>query len=259
MVARTTTTGMHMLSHIDVLRNLGPLSTAHFTFQRIRNRLAPPELLTVRSKHARYPLQCRRGTSDLESFGQVFSHREYRCLDHVRGAQLVIDCGANVGFSSAYFATRFPHAVVVAVEPDVGNYAQMICNLTPYGFRIRPFRAGIWWRSAGLMVGDFAGGDGREWGRCVREAEAHEIPEVQAVDIASLLRETGHDRISVLKIDIEGGEESLFAAPCPWLDVVDNLVIETHGHGCEASVRKACEAHGITLKRFNDELMVGVR
>jgi len=248
-----------LAGHIDVLRNLGLLSAVHFTFQRLRNWLFPPKLLTVRSRYAKYPLVCRRGTSDLEVFGQIFSHREYACLDHVRGAQLVIDCGANVGFSSAYFASRWPQAVVVAVEPDVGNYAQMIANLKPYGSRIRPFLAGIWWRSTGLMVTDFAGGDGREWGRCVRETEPHEVPEVQAVDIASLLARTGHDRISVLKIDIEGGEEELFAHPCPWLNVVDNLVIETHGPGCEAAVRAACEPHGIKLARFNDELMVGVR
>ena len=100
----------------DLLKNLGAVPAAHFALQRLRNRVAPPELLTVRSRYAAFPLVCRRGTSDLEVFGQIFSHREYRCLDSVRDAGLIIDCGANVGFSSAYFLTRYPTAEVIAVD-----------------------------------------------------------------------------------------------------------------------------------------------
>lgn len=243
----------------DLLKNLGAVPAAHFALQRLRNRVAPPELLTVRSRYAAFPLVCRRGTSDLDVFGQIFSHREYRCLDSVRDAGLIIDCGANVGFSSAYFLTQYPTAEVIAVEPDSGNFAALQRNLAPYGSRAKPLRAGIWWRSAGLMVTDSAyAGDGREWARGVREATGGETPEVHAVDIGTLFDKSGHDRISILKIDIEGSEEAVFAAPCPWLERVDNLVIELHGPSCETSFRRALDGHGFKMSTC-DELVVCMR
>jgi FkbM family methyltransferase len=245
--------------YAEAAANLGSLQTIHYVVQRIRQKIAPPTLLTVRSKHAAYPLTCRRGSSDLDVFGTIYSEREYSCLDHVNSADLIIDCGANVGFASAYFATRFPDAQVIAIEPDPGNYNHLLMNIAPYGARIKPVRAGVWSKKCGLIVTDFPGGDGREWGRCVREAAPGETPDVYAIDIASVLTETSRTRVSILKMDIEGGEQYVFAEETSWLELVDNLVIETHGAQCEAVVRAACERHGIDLHRFSSELLVGAR
>jgi hypothetical protein len=45
-----------------------------------------------------------------------------------------------------------------------------------------------------------------------------------------VLAQSGHDRISILKIDIEGAEHAVFSAPnvASWLPLVDCLVIELH-------------------------------
>jgi FkbM family methyltransferase len=246
-----------LADYFDVLRNLGTIETIHFTLQRARENIAPPELLVVRSRFARYPLYCRRGTSDREAFGQIFSHREYRCLDHVQRAELIIDCGANVGFSSAYFLSRFPLGHVIAVEPDGCNCIALRRNLAPYGARVRLVQAGVWPRAVGLKVIDASCGDGKEWARGVRECLPHETPDVSAVDIGTLLDESGHSRINILKIDIEGSEQAVFEAPTPWLERVDHLVIETHGSDCEAAVRRATAAAGFSVSRFNNELLVG--
>lgn len=253
---------MSLASYVDAWDSLGTLQTIHYAFQRFRNRVAPsPALLNVRSRYAKHTLACRPGTSDIEVFGQVFVHREYRCLDHVDSStvRLVIDCGANVGFSAAYFLSRFPKAQLVAVEPDRGNFLRLMQHLNPYGDRARAVLGGIWWRECGLMVTRTAFGDGREWSFGVREATGSEVPDVEAFDIDTLLRGTGERRISILKVDIEGSELELFRHPCSWLQQVDHIVIETHGVDCEAAARSACEEHGITLRRFNDELMVGAR
>jgi hypothetical protein len=48
-----------------------------------------------------------------------------------------------------------------------------------------------------------------------------------------ILRESGQDRISLLKIDIEGAEVQLFSEGCEsWLSKVDNIVIELHDDSC---------------------------
>ena len=54
-------------------------------------------------------------------FDQIFIHQEYSCLQELKEPSLVLDLGANVGFSAAYFLSFFPRACVVAVEPDAGN------------------------------------------------------------------------------------------------------------------------------------------
>ncbi len=56
----------------------------------------------------------------------------------------------------------------------------------------------------------------------------------------SLLRESGFEKIDILKIDIEGAERELFADnPSVWLDRVENLFIELHGEEAERIFNKA--------------------
>ena len=96
-------------------RNHGLLGTVAFKWQLWRCRFfgatAP---YTLKSRHALHPLQCRSRTTDSAVFWQVFIGLEYECLDDVADVGLVIDCGANVGYSSAYFLSRFPRCTVVA-------------------------------------------------------------------------------------------------------------------------------------------------
>jgi FkbM family methyltransferase len=244
--------GQLALQYADAAHNLGWPQSLHYAVQRARNRWLPRDGIWVRSRHARHPLWCRHGTSDVDVFGQIFVHREYRCLDHLTDASFVVDCGANVGFSAAYFLTRFPRAEVLGVEPDPGNFAAMERNLRPYGARARALRKAVWSSTTGLVLTEAPFGDSREWAVSVREAHPGERPSVEAVDIASLI---GDRRVDVLKIDVEGAEREIFAGDCPWLEQVDNIVIELHGPECELLFRRAVERRGYAMSR-SDELVV---
>jgi FkbM family methyltransferase len=188
--------------------------------------------IRIRSAYARYPLAWRPGTSDLWMFRQIFAEREYSCLDDLKTASLIVDCGANVGYRSAYFLTRFPEARVVAIEPDAGNFAILKENLAPYGDRVTLKHTGIWSHSCGLVLVD----EPRSFQECsrqVREAREGETPLFHATDIGTVLLESGADRISILKIDVEKSEKEVFARHFEtWLDRVDNLVIELHDDEC---------------------------
>jgi len=162
-------------------------------------------------------------------FHQIFVEREYACLDEVENVDLVIDCGANVGYSSAYFLTRFPNCHVIAVEPDPDNFKMLEHTLAPYGGRARAVAAGVWSHEAPLVMSEEPYRDGGSWARQVRVCKEGETPTMQAVDIATLLKQSGKERISILKVDIEGAEAAVFAQnTAEWLDRVDNLVIELH-------------------------------
>ncbi len=240
------------------VRNLGVVPAAINALQRWRYSGARSKRpFRLYARYAKHPLRCRPGTSDVNVFSQIFAGREYRCLDDIREARLIIDCGANVGYSSAYFLTRYPEAQVIAIEPDRENYALLEVNVAPYGPRCRTVCSGVWSHKTGLVISDEPSGDGREWARTVKEAAPNQAAvAMEAVDIGSLLEESGHDRISILKIDIEGSEAEVFASNYEnWLTRVDNLVIELHGKRCEAVFGSAIKDEGFILSRC-DELTV---
>jgi FkbM family methyltransferase len=217
-----------------VVGNLGLGAAVRYAVQRVRGTWASDKrLLTLSSKYAKHPLKCRTHTSDFQVFTQVFVEREYSCLDDLREAGLIIDCGANVGYSSAYFLSRFPHSRLIAVEPDPGNFELLRQNLAPYGSSARALRAAVWSHPAELAFVRSPYRDGREWTRQVRECRPGEGGEITAVGVERLLRESRCERISLLKVDIEGAESEVFARGYEsWIDRVDALVIELHDDSC---------------------------
>ena len=168
-------------------------------------------------------------TSDQRSFEQVFLQLQYApAADVLLRPRLIVDCGANVGYSALYFLTRFPAVRVVAVEPDPANARVCSDNLAPYADRARLVEAAVWPSQASLRLEHTRPGD--EWG--IRVAAAAD-GSVRGVTIAELLRDAREDWIDLLKVDIEGAERQLFSGDLSWLRRVRTVAIELHG-----------EAHG---------------
>ena len=246
----------HVVRHVGfcarsparVLRALGPASAARFLcvpvwFELERLAAGPKRArraYTLTTPDAKFPLRCRAGSSDAEVFRQIFVEREYAWLGELSAPRYLLDCGANVGFASAWFLSRYPGLQAIAVEPDPENAAVLRDNLSPFGARVTIQQHAVWSRSVGLKLvrGEFR--DGREWAVQVREAAAGEAPDLHAVDIGSLMKGAGWERIDLLKVDIEGAEGEVFREPSVhWLERVQNLVIELHGPELEAVVDAA--------------------
>lgn len=237
--------------------SLGFIPALIYVAQRLRVKITKTNIpFTLFSRAVQHPLRCRPHTSDMDVFNDIFVYREYRCLDDINNAGLIIDCGANVGYSSAYLLDRFPKARVIAIEPDPSNFTVLENNLAPYKDRARTICSAVWSHSVGLVLSDTIFGDGREWSRQVREARPTEHPTITATDIGTLLRESKYERISILKIDIEGAESVIFSSSgLDWLGKVDNLVIELHGNECRSIFMRAIASQNFTV--FDcDELTV---
>jgi FkbM family methyltransferase len=196
-----------------------------FGSTRLRSRGATYQ---IHPRHATHPLFFRQGSSDPDVLEGIFIDLQYDQLCDNSDVQLVIDCGANVGYTSAFFLTQFPSCHVIAVEPDAGNFAMLQKNLLPYGKRATAVRAGIWSDNTPLVVSKTGYRDEREWAIQVRPCEPNEQADLQGVGIESLLASSGFSRISLLKIDIEGAEAVLFSKNTDWLDKVDVMAIELH-------------------------------
>lgn len=194
-------------------------------------------LWTRRVSHSLY---CRKGSTDIDVFKHIYVVDEYRNIESDPEADLVIDCGANAGFSTVFLLNHFPKATVVAVEPDLDNFQILKRNTQTYGERCCALHTAVWSKRERLVVINAPSGDGREWARGVRPAEAGEEPDIEAVSIDDLLEAYPGTRVSLLKIDIEGAEAELFSVkPIYWLDRVDRIVIELHGDDCKEAYLKA--------------------
>jgi FkbM family methyltransferase len=224
----------------SLIHNLGLLQFIIYKLQHIRWRYFNTEHpFSLCSRYARFPLKCRPNTTDHAVFFHMFVLREYKFLDSLSDPKLIIDCGAYVGYSCAYFLSRFPSAHIIAIEPDPHSFEILKDNLKPYTDRYRAICSAVWSRPRKLALAkDFR--DGREWSRSVREVSEGEESKLVATDIGALLQESGYGRISLLKIDREGAEADVFSSNYQnWIDKVDNIVIELHDEECRSIFNKA--------------------
>jgi FkbM family methyltransferase len=202
----------------------------------------PPEETTVRNpaRGSHPTVLVRIGSSDPDVYMQVFGLLAYGPIPASVSPGLIVDCGANVGYASVSLLERYPGAEVIAIEPDAGNAAMARQNLAPYGDRATVIEGAVWPRGAPLKVRRGAFGDGREWSYQVEECAPGETPDVQGIDLGAVFASRP---VELLKIDIERGEIELFSGPCPWLQLVRNIVIELHDDECAVVFQRALAAY----------------
>jgi len=211
--------GLRLYNHI-----FGPFGICY----AIRAKLlrSPAEVaFTLRETGSRATLRLR--TSDVATFQQVFEFLEYD-LRPVRQPRVIVDAGANIGFASLYFASRFPDATIISIEPENSNYELLVRNTKMFP-AIRPVQGALWNENSFVEIVD-PGLD--KWGfraRGKQDADTQTVcHQVRAMTVDTLMREQGLDHIDLLKIDIEGAEQEVFADPSAWIDDVDIVVVELH-------------------------------
>jgi FkbM family methyltransferase len=138
---------------------------------------------------------------------------------------VIFDIGANVGYASVYFATRFPRARIIAVEPEASNFALLERNTAAFP-NVTPVHAALWPHAARLAIGN---PNDDSWAFQVNESAGSAGDSVRGVSMDQLLEEHDVSRIDILKIDIEGAEKEVFEPGCEsWLAKTRVLVVELH-------------------------------
>jgi len=250
----------HLVWVPTLLRNVGWAAAPAYVVYRLRltARRAKSPFVLLRSKGAAHPLRCGPRCEDLAAFDQVFVLRQYECLDDAENVELIVDCGANVGYASAYLLTRFPAARLIALEPDPDNFEFLQANLAPYGERCQTLCSAVWPHPVPLVFEETDCGEGRQWRRRVRPARADEVPSVTALDLGTVLKESGLQRISILRMNIGGAESAVFASDYePWLEKVNHLAIELHGDACRSALLSAISSRDYVLSGPTDLVGLG--
>ncbi|MGH7797417.1 MAG: FkbM family methyltransferase [Candidatus Binatia bacterium] len=165
----------------------------------------------------------RSGSADVRVLRNIFSRGDYRIPGElIGGVSNIIDLGAYIGVSTAYFAQRYPRARVLAVEPDPDNYACLVRNAANLDAdRVRIVRSCIS-NKKGMVRFDTSG---LGWARHIVEDGGIVVP---CLTIADLLEQHEIDRADILKMDIEGAERFAFEIADQWLNRVRWIMMEVH-------------------------------
>jgi hypothetical protein len=73
----------------------------------------------------------RSHSPDVQAWNSTFMNHDFQFMDKLfikKPPTTILDLGANVGFTTVYFANRYPDARVAAVEPSLGNFATASVN-----------------------------------------------------------------------------------------------------------------------------------
>ena len=191
-----------------------------------------------------HPLYARPQTSDLRAFQAIFGRRQ-QAVDLGIDPRLIVDLGANVGYATVDFASRYPEARIVAVEPEASNVEVLRRNVA--GLPVKVIEAAIWPRSAVLEIEEAEIG---HIGFRVREVGTSRNG-VSTVTIPMIMEREGSNVIDLLKIDIEGSESELLSEEADWLENVRAISIEFHDSfrpGCSAAGEAALAQAGFRLR-----------
>jgi FkbM family methyltransferase len=136
---------------------------------------------------------------------------------------LIIDCGANIGASVAWFSARYPEAHIIAVEPAAENFALLRRNC-----------AGL---DVDLRLAGISSTDGRAYldnptGAHMGARTTHEPRgvEIDLVSVGSLLASKPNTAYApfLLKVDIEGAEKDLFDGDNDAINRFPLIIVEPH-------------------------------
>ena len=132
---------------------------------------------------------------------------------------LIIDAGANVGYSSLYFATLLPGVPVLAVEPNPSSFG-IATRHAQSNLAIKPVKAAIWSHDRGLELKTSKTGS---WGSYVAEGAG-----TPSLRLDQLVNTVPNASPLVIKLDIEGAEREVIESAAEVFAGAKCIVVEPH-------------------------------
>lgn len=187
-------------------------------------------------------------SSDMLNWWAIFERKDYEPIAEMipSGPVKILDLGAYVGYSAAYFLEKRPLAAVLAVEPDESNFNMLLKNVRD---GVIPKWCAVW--SSGTSLKIEKGGDGKEWGRiCVPCFSGA----VTGMTVHELLDCQGWDEVDLIKADIEGAEFEILKDDS-WLERTNYFCCEVHlKAGSVDTVIESINRHGFRYSFKNEVL-----
>jgi FkbM family methyltransferase len=196
-------------------------------------------------------IHLRTYAGDIRMFYEIFWEQAYRLpFEALTEPAVIVDAGANIGMAALYFSILYPRAQIFCIESDPHNFEWLEKNLAREGERVVLIEAALYDRDGEVPLArerwaynsKIDEGDGKE--EQDGENERDGPVSVKAMKLDTLLDRYGLEKIDLLKIDIEGAEEKLFAAETGWLARVGTILIEVHRPEAVGTIGKKLMENG---------------
>ncbi len=169
--------------------------------------------------------------SDMSVYSQIFVSEEYKIIKEIllnikKDKYQIIDAGANVGYTSLYFAIDL-NVDIISIEPSEDNVYLLKKNieLNHLDNRIEFKCIALSSNSNHKYNTNNNFRDGLDWSTTtVLDPDG----EINSVTLNDLLLEKKWDEIDLLKMDIEGAESEIFNADIDFLQKTRIIAIEVH-------------------------------
>jgi FkbM family methyltransferase len=157
-------------------------------------------------------------------FKEIFIDRIYE-IPQSTEKEVIIDCGANVGLATYFFAKTYPKAEIFSYEADPQIFEVLKENIQSKfpDRKISLINKAIWKDDNSTIAFHSAGSDA---GKIVMEDSNSVTTKVPTISLEKIL--TDLNSVDLLKIDIEGAEREVFSSITPQLTKIKFLFLEYH-------------------------------
>lgn len=203
--------------------------------------------------------------SDYEVFKQIFNFEEYRIILNLitlntlnDSTNIIIDAGANVGYTTVYFKENLINTKIYAVEPSQSNAEIFYKNTKSYlAENIKLYINALSDEKDKLFIikQDFR--DGKDWSISTAETKNGQI---KGITIDEIISENNLEYITFLKIDIEGAERFIFKKEnqLSFLKITKIIALEIHDEfNIRTTINQLLAEHNFILFEAG-ELTIGI-
>ena len=187
--------------------------------------------LKIKSNGRELKLQIRDEADD-SVVGEIFREHEYRIVESIiaSASDPILDIGAHAGFFTLYARTLNPTVRIVAVEPEPGNFELLEKHLEENEIvNVDVIKAALAAKTGNRMLKIARDSHNHRLSAIGRSDSGGESISVYTYSLSDLLKKCIINKVSLLKMDIEGGEFEVFESLSPEiLSKVDCLILEYH-------------------------------
>ena len=215
-------------------------------YYRCRHAPFADGLVELRVRQIPVPMLCRPRTSDSAVLWGTFGEKFHRSHVTLTGNMVILDLGANVGYTAVDYAVCYPDARIFAVEMDADSADLARRNLEVFGERCTVVHAAVWWHD-----GEVSYSGEEAWGFRVDSSQGKVNNErrAPAITIPTLLERLSVEKVDFMKMDIEGAEAEILTPTASWLRRVAALKVEVHPPATLRVCKAALQANGFAVTR----------